>query len=127
MVSRPTTIATLLILAIVRLGLAPSLHAQQIESHTLVYAIYEGEPTAGDVLSSLRKTQHAAGEQIESYAMVSKGMDGKIKVHERPTTPSPAIEAMLGTLRARTSSSATATPRRSPGRGRSSTRPSRTS
>jgi hypothetical protein len=64
MVSRPTTSATLLlILAIVALGLAPSLHAQQTTSHTLVYAVYEGERTAGDagaapistdVLDSLR-------------------------------------------------------------------------
>jgi uncharacterized membrane protein len=110
MLSRPTTIANLpgslvrsvpsrlLILAIVALGPAPRLHAQQITSHTLVYAVYEGEQTAGEVLSSLRKTQHAAGEQIESYAVVSKGPDGKTTVHDRPTTPSPAIEVMLGTL-----------------------------
>jgi uncharacterized membrane protein len=110
MVSRPTTVATLirslarsipsrlLMLVIVPLGLAPSVHGQQVKSHTLVYAVYEGEQTAGEVLSSLRKTQHAAGEQIESYAVISKGPDGKITVRERPTTPSPAIEVMLGTL-----------------------------
>ncbi len=110
MLSRPTTIPTLrrslvwsvtsrlLILTMVPLGLAPGVHAQQIRSHTLVYAVYEGEQTAGEVLSSLRKTQHAAGEQIESYAVVSKGPDGKITVHERPTTPSPAIDVMLGSL-----------------------------
>ena len=110
MVSRPTTVATLtrslprsvpsrlLILAIVPLGLAPSLHAQQVRSRTLVYAVYQGEETAGLVLSALRKTQHAAGEQIESYAVVSKGPDGNITVRERPTSPTPAIDVMLGTL-----------------------------
>jgi uncharacterized membrane protein len=110
MPSRPITMATLsqslarglpaglLLLALVPLGSASGLEAQQVTSHTLLYAVYEGEQTAGEVLSSLRKTQHAAGEQIESYAVISEGPDGRVTVRELPTPPSPAIDVMLGTL-----------------------------
>ena len=108
MFSKPTTAPILAILTFVSLGLAPSLPAQEVSSHTLVFGVYQGEQTAGDVLASLRKMQHAAGEQIESSAVVSKSSDGKLTVYERPSAPSPAVELMLGTLGEPSRESATA-------------------
>src|SRR6185437_525216 len=87
-----------LMLMILPLALARALPAQQASSHTLVYAVYQGEATAGVVLTRMQKAQRATGEKIESYALVSRNPDGKIAVHERPAEPSLAIEAMLGTL-----------------------------
>jgi hypothetical protein len=91
----------LLLLMVVPLGLARALPAQQVSSHTLVYALYESEATAGDVLASMRKAQEATGEQIASYAVVSRDPDGKIAVHQRPVRDArsnAAIDLMLGTL-----------------------------
>lgn len=98
--SSRSTIALIrfLILAFVPLGSAPRVFAQQASSHTLVYAVYQGEHTAGDVLAYLRKTQHAADEHIESYAVVSKSLEGKLTVHERPMPRSSAIDLLLSTL-----------------------------
>ena len=87
-----------LMLMILPLALTRALPAQQASSHTMVYAVYQGEATAGDVLKSMRKAQHAAGERIESYALVSRGLNGRVAVQERPAEPSPAIAALLGTL-----------------------------
>ncbi len=87
-----------LILAFVPLGLAPRVSAQQVNSHTLVYAVYHGEHTAGDVLAYLRKTQRAAGERIESYAVVSKSLDGKLTLDEHPTPRGSAVELLVATL-----------------------------
>jgi hypothetical protein len=87
-----------LLLMILPLAFARTLPAQRVSSHTMVYAVYQGEATAGVVLRSMRKAQHAAGERIESYALVSRAPDGRIAVQERPVAPNPAIEVMLGTL-----------------------------
>jgi hypothetical protein len=99
MSSRSTTaLMRFLTVAFMPLGMAPHLPAQQVSSHTLVYAVYEGEHTAGDVLASLRKKQHAAGERLVSYAVISKSLDGKLTVRERPTPRGSAIELLLSSL-----------------------------
>lgn len=87
-----------LMLMILPLAFARALPAQQASSQTLVYVVYQGEGTAGHVLKSMRKAQHASGERIESYALVSRAPDGKLAVQERPAEPNPAIEVILGTL-----------------------------
>jgi hypothetical protein len=98
--SSRSTIALIrfLILTLVPLGWAPLVSAQQVRSHTLVYAVYQGEHAAGDALAYLRKSQRAAGERLESYAVISKSLDGKFTVHERPKPQSSAIKLLLGTL-----------------------------
>jgi len=90
--------ARLLMLTILLPAVTQSLPAQQLDSHTLVYAVYQGEATAGVVLARMQKAQRGAGEQIESYALVSRTTDGKIALHERPSQPSPAIDATLAML-----------------------------
>ncbi len=84
-------------LMILPLAVARTLPAQQASSHTLVYAVYEGEATAA-VLARMRKAQHAAGEQIESDALLSRTPKGKIAAHRWPAELNPAIEAMLANL-----------------------------
>jgi hypothetical protein len=87
-----------LMLLILALAFGRTLSAQQVSSQTVVFAVYQGERTAGDVLSSMRKAQGATDERIESSAVVSRSPSGKVVVHERPTQSSPAVEDMLGKL-----------------------------
>jgi uncharacterized membrane protein len=53
---------------------------QQVNSQTLVYASYEGEDTASKVFKTMKANQKATGEHIESYAIVSKDIKGKVHV-----------------------------------------------
>ena len=52
-------------------------------SETLIYAVYDGEKTAGQVLQTMRKSQKATGERIESYAVVSKDIGAKVHVRDQ--------------------------------------------
>lgn len=62
---------------------AASLRAA-VRSDTLIYAVYDGEKTAGEVFKSMRAAQgEATGERIEAYAVVSKDIKGKVVVHDQ--------------------------------------------
>jgi uncharacterized membrane protein len=50
---------------------------------TLVYAVYDGEDTATHVFKAMRSAQSATGERIESYAVVSKDLKGKVTVRDQ--------------------------------------------
>ena len=50
------------------------------------------------MLAYLRKAQRAAGEHLESYAVVSKSLDGKLTVNEHPTSQPSAIDLLLRIL-----------------------------
>jgi hypothetical protein len=53
---------------------------------SLIYAVYNGQNTANDVFTSMIKAQGATGERIESYAVVSKGREGKVRVRDQRKT-----------------------------------------
>jgi len=54
------------------------------KAETLLYAVYDGENTAGEVFKSIQRAQGPqSGERIEAYAVVSKDMKGKVRVHDQ--------------------------------------------
>jgi uncharacterized membrane protein len=64
-------------------------------SETLVYAVYDGQNTAGQVFQSMKNAQQETGERIESYAVVSKDLKGKIRVRDQRKRNA-GIGAVLG-------------------------------
>ena len=50
---------------------------------TLVYAVYDGQDTATHVFRTMRSAQSATRERIESYAVVSKDLQGKVTVRDQ--------------------------------------------
>lgn len=64
-------------------------------AETLVYAVYEGQDTANQVFKTMKSAQYATGERIESYAVVSKDMKGKVRVHDQRSRDA-AVGAVLG-------------------------------
>jgi uncharacterized membrane protein len=57
--------------------------AQDVKSQTLIYAAYDGENTANNVFKEMKANQKATGEHIQSYAIVSKDMKGKVHVRDQ--------------------------------------------
>jgi uncharacterized membrane protein len=53
------------------------------KSETLVYAVYDGQDTAGDVFKSMKSAQSSTGERIESYAVVAMDLKGKVKIRDQ--------------------------------------------
>ena len=62
---------------------APALCAEGAKSETLVYAVYAGQDTATNVFKSMKTNQGSTGERIESYAVVSKDLKGKVTVRDQ--------------------------------------------
>jgi len=50
---------------------------------TLIYAVYNGQDTATQVFKTMTSNQSATGERIESYAVVSKDLKGKVRVRDQ--------------------------------------------
>jgi uncharacterized membrane protein len=50
---------------------------------TLVYAVYNGQDTATQVFKTMKSAQSSTGERIESYAVVSKDIKGKVTVRDQ--------------------------------------------
>lgn len=76
-------------------GLATGAMRAADRSETLVYAVYDGQDTAGQVFQSMKNTQHDTGERIESYAVVSKDLKGKIRVRDQRKRDA-GVGAVLG-------------------------------
>jgi uncharacterized membrane protein len=57
--------------------------AQSVSSQTLIYAAYDGEDTASNVFKDMKANQKATGEHIQSYAVVSKDLKGKVHVRDQ--------------------------------------------
>jgi len=77
------------------LGLsAVGLRAAQ-HSQTLVYAVYDGQDTAAQAFKTMKSAQHDTGERIESYAVVSKDLKGKVRVHDQRSRDT-GVGAVLG-------------------------------
>lgn len=59
------------------------LHASD-RPQTLIYAVYNGQDTAGEVFKSMQAAQGSqTGERIESYAVVSMDLKGKVRVRDQ--------------------------------------------
>jgi len=80
---------------VVALGLGVATFAAADRSETLVYAVYDGQDTAGQVFQTMRNAQHDTGERIESYAVVSKDLKGKVRVRDQRKRDS-GVGAVLG-------------------------------
>jgi uncharacterized membrane protein len=88
------TAASLALLLIVGAGAASLRAAARAE--TLIYAVYDGEDTAGQVFKTIRSAQGGeTGERIESYAVVSKDVKGKVRVRDQRKRDS-VVGAVLG-------------------------------
>jgi len=87
------TIACLAAALVVGLGAVAMRGADQ--SETLIYAVYDGENTAGQVFQSMKNAQHDTGERIESYAVVSKDSKGKVRVRDQRKRDA-GVGAVLG-------------------------------
>jgi uncharacterized membrane protein len=86
-------IACLAAALVVGLGAAAMRAADR--SETLVYAVYDGQDTAGHVFQSMKNAQHDTGERIESYAVVSKDLKGKVHVRDQRRRDA-GVGAVLG-------------------------------
>src|SRR5262245_62561597 len=65
------------------------------KSETLVYAVYNGQDTATQVFKTMKSAQSSTGERIESYAVVSKDLKGKVTVRDQRKRDS-GVGAVLG-------------------------------
>jgi uncharacterized membrane protein len=65
------------------------------KSETLVYAVYDGQDTASDVFNTMKSAQAETGERIESHAVVSKDLAGKVKVRDQRTRDA-KVGAVIG-------------------------------
>lgn len=64
-------------------------------SETLIYAVYDGQDTAGQVFQTMKNTQRDTGERIESYAVVSKDLKGNVRVRDQRRRDA-GVGAVLG-------------------------------
>jgi uncharacterized membrane protein len=53
------------------------------KSETLIYAVYAGQDTASQVFKTMKSAQGDTGERIESFAVVSKDLKGKVTVRDQ--------------------------------------------
>jgi len=74
------SVVTILTAGIMVGGIA---RAETVDSKSLIYAVYNGQDTAAQVFKTMKSAQGATGERIESYAVVSKGLDGKVHVRDQ--------------------------------------------
>jgi uncharacterized membrane protein len=74
---------------------AGSLRARNQRSETLLYAVYEGQDTASQVFKTMKSAQKQTGERIESYAVVSKDLKGKVRVRDQRKRDA-GVGAILG-------------------------------
>jgi len=72
-----------------------ALHASAPTSQSLVYAVYNGQDTASQVYKTMVQGQNSTGERIESYAIVSKDLKGKVRVRDQRKRDA-GVGAVLG-------------------------------
>ena len=72
-------------------------HAQDVASQTLVYAAYNGQNRAAEVFKTMQSSQYATGERIESFAIVSKDVKGKVTVRDQRHRDA-GVGAVLGAI-----------------------------
>jgi len=62
---------------------------------TLIYAVYDGQDRASEVFKTMKSAQGDTGERIESYAVVSKDLKGKVTVRDQRKRDA-GVGAVLG-------------------------------
>src|SRR5215831_1352233 len=80
---------------VVAIGLGAASVPAAERSETLIYAVYEGQDTAGQVFQTMKSAQRETGERIESYAIVSKDLKGKVRVRDQRKRDA-GVGAVLG-------------------------------
>lgn len=91
---RGATVAVAAALTVGTIGVA-ALRAQASRPQTLVYAVYDGQDTAGQVFKTMKSAQGETGESIESYAVVSKDLKGNVRVRDQRKTGA-GVGAVVG-------------------------------
>jgi hypothetical protein len=91
---RRATVAVAAVLTAGTIGVV-ALRAQDTQRHTLVYAAYDGQDTAGQVFKTMKSAQGDTGERIESYAVVSKDLKGNVRVRDQRKTGA-GVGAVVG-------------------------------
>jgi uncharacterized membrane protein len=86
-------VVSLVIASAFGVGVARLRAATQAE--TLIYAVYDGQDTAGQVYQTMKSGQHATGERIESYAVVSMDVKGKVRIRDQRKRDA-GVGAVLG-------------------------------
>jgi uncharacterized membrane protein len=71
------------------------LRADDNKPETLIYAVYNGQDTATNVFKTMKSNQRATGERIESYAVVSMDLKGKVRVRDQRKRDA-GVGAVLG-------------------------------
>ena len=74
---------------------AAVLRAASDRPETLIYAAYNGQDRASEVFKTMKAGQGETGERIESYAVVSKDLKGKVKVRDQRKRDA-GVGAVLG-------------------------------
>jgi len=69
--------------------------AQNNQPQTLIMAVYDGQNTASQVFKTMKSAQDETGERIESYAVVSKDLKGKVAVVDQRKTGA-GVGAVVG-------------------------------
>ena len=67
----------------------------------LIYAAYKDEAAAAEAFKALKSAEASGAIRIESYAVVTKGLDGKVKVRdqrEKGTRTGAIVGALVGLL-----------------------------
>src|SRR5216684_3092961 len=70
--------------------------AQSSRSESLIYAVYNGQDTAGEAFKTMKSAQQATGERIESYAVVSEHDLMRGQQAQRPATVPPVVTTERG-------------------------------
>lgn len=91
---RGAIVAVAAVLAAGTAGVA-ALRAQGNQPQTLIIAVYDGQDTAGNVFKTMKSAQGDTGERIESYAVVSKDLKGKVWVRDQRKTGA-GVGAVVG-------------------------------
>ncbi len=93
---------TVITRAVVSLAAALTLSAgatglgAQTQAETLIYAVYDGQDTAGQVFKTMRAAQGGqTGERIQAYAVVSKDVTGRLRVRDQRRRDA-GVGAVLG-------------------------------
>jgi uncharacterized membrane protein len=89
------SVAASVVAVLIAGGVGVSARASGDKAESLVYAVYQGQNTASDVFKSMIKAQGPSGERIEAYAIVSKDLKGKVRVHDQRKTDA-GIGAVVG-------------------------------
>ena len=78
-----TAVVTAAPLVVIGAALWQPVHADDDSKKQLIYAEYKTETAAMDVFKALESAEGSGAIKIDSYAVVSKGLDGTVKVEDQ--------------------------------------------